>query len=169
MSNLAIPVIRILAIFQALQVWHALWTAIGVVTSSSSNTDVSGFLVLMYCLYPVIYLAITVFLWVGAPWLATRITKGVPESGNKNISLSFDDIFITATVFAGLMILADAVPYLDQFISWTIKLGNAPDGLNAGFGRIESTFVLYIILSAILIFTPTGLLKIVRFTRKAGA
>ncbi|GEM_PF-3256074 len=164
-NNLAILIIRGLALFQ----FFGLWPSIGM-AAGMAHAEMPDGMKLVYYLTSFLYLAFSVLLWLCAPWLAEKMNKGVSGSAGKYPGLSFDDIFITATVAVGLLILGDAIPFVGSFIQSVAEMPEKlKTGENSGWGRMELTAPLYIVLAVLLIFTPDGLLRIVRFTHKAGS
>ena len=153
--------IRGLALFQFLNLWPSIWLA-----TSAVNFEAPLSVKISYYLVPVIYLVFSLFLWFLAPRIAGRMMRGASENTSKEVLPPYEDLFIVATVVTGLFILAGSFPGLVR-LALTVSAWESGKPIQCGHIGLDS--MLHIVLAALLIFKPSGLLGIISFTRRAGA
>ena len=164
MHALSVLLVRGLALFQFLQIWPSIWLSI-----SAIHFDAPGHVKYFYYSVPILYTALSIFLWLAAPWIARKMLKGSDTSETK-IPVSFDDAFIIATVSVGLLILARTIPLIGRFAYSLSSLAETAQGEHPVHWQGDGLEApLYLILGLLLIFTPTGLLNLIRRSRKLSS
>ncbi|NCC21713.1 MAG: hypothetical protein EOM26_04525 [Alphaproteobacteria bacterium] len=111
-------------------------------------------------LFPAFYTALSVFLWFKARWLAGKMVCDAPsEQGTAPVS--FEDLAVIASAFAGMLILLAAInPAVNHLpgMKFPIDWGDVSRLVWVGA---------HLVLGCLLLFRPRGLAKMLSWLRKA--
>lgn len=151
--------VRGIALFLALQMLSALGLIINVFTTPEQEGVNKGLIVFPYGMLAVL----AILIWRKAPWFADRM---VPESTSVQAPFTIENIQIVLLITLGFWLLAyKTFGDLLLLMSHIILFFSGQEHLKI-WEIIEAILLLGLTLS--LIFTPQGIVRIIKYARTTG-
>jgi hypothetical protein len=114
-----------------------------------------------------IYLLISLILWFGADIISDSLFSGDGESKIAT-SITFPQFEVMALVLLGLYILVTSIPSLIASLYMYYSMKNQYLYPLGNLSRVLLTDIIKIVLGGLLVFTPKGILGIIKRGRDAG-